>query len=403
MSNSFVQPGGGGRNAQIDGLRAICVLFVIVSHLTWTAPFSSLSETTRTFLESLGQLGVEVFFGISGFIITRTLLEELGRNGRVSLKGFFLRRFFRIIPAYWAYLLVILGLMFLGEIRVEETAFVRSLLFISNLRIISPEEGWFVGHSWTLSEEEQYYVFFPVLFWTLLKGKRGGVCFVAMVLYLIVVYENRIVRIDPSFDTSRTDFIPWFKYILAGVVLALVWERVAATFRSVPALVPLAVILLLATRCFYTGASHLTATKYAQLTEALGIVFVIGWLIQNPGSCGFLRWRAMQWLGCSSYSFYLWQQLYTGEPSLYGSMVLSKLPMAMAMLLGTAALSYYLIEKPFIQLGRRLSARAIQPKASAPPDDRPGLLDEEVEAAKLPDEIVETEPIVSRSPQKVPK
>src|SRR5437773_9697436 len=91
-----------GRIPSLDGLRAISITLVVVAHLAGTRSFP-LSAATGNFW-GLGELGVHVFFVISGFLITRLLLEETARTGRISLGNFYLRRTLRIFPPYYAFL-----------------------------------------------------------------------------------------------------------------------------------------------------------------------------------------------------------------------------------------------------------------------------------------------------------
>src|SRR4051794_35207594 len=100
---SLTKPGG-GRLPCLDGLRAISIGMVVLSHLIGTRNFP-LSEEGR--MEEMGYLGVRVFFIISGYLITTLLLKELERTGTISIKEFYLRRFFRIFPAYYALIAVL--------------------------------------------------------------------------------------------------------------------------------------------------------------------------------------------------------------------------------------------------------------------------------------------------------
>ncbi len=381
------------RNLQLDGLRAVSVLFVIISHSFGLLRTPIYSGVPEDYLKHLGWLGVEIFFGISGFIITRMQLEEKERHGRVSLRAFYVRRFFRIIPAYWAYLITVLILTAAGVVSVYPDCFVRSLLFISNLRPYPQEQLWFVGHSWTLSVEEQYYLFLPFLFWAVLKGKRGPILVALGILYFVSFYESRIIRLHLPVDTADFDFLSWFKYIIAGVFLALVWEQVTAYLKKIPILVPILALVFLTTRYAYIGNDHLTLTKYVQPTEALAVIFLIGWTVSNPGRCRFLEWPVLQWVGRCSFSLYLWQQLFTAPPEYYRGVVFSTFPLNLLCLFAIAAFSYDFIERPFNQMGHRVSARFMPPAGGLQrepgplvPTDLPGELEADHAPEAVPEE-----------------
>jgi peptidoglycan/LPS O-acetylase OafA/YrhL len=93
----------GGRIPSLDGLRAISICLVLLAHLVGTRSFPL--TLTSGYLLALGELGVHVFFVISGFLITRLLLDELAGTGRISLPEFYFRRTMRIFPAYYTFLL----------------------------------------------------------------------------------------------------------------------------------------------------------------------------------------------------------------------------------------------------------------------------------------------------------
>src|ERR1043165_9188319 len=101
------------RIPSLDGLRAVAILMVCLSRLAQTkgSPLHNFS--------SFGNLGVRVFFVISGFLITRLLLEELDRSGSISLKSFYFRRTLRIFPAMWFYMLVVLCFQAAGILRLQ--------------------------------------------------------------------------------------------------------------------------------------------------------------------------------------------------------------------------------------------------------------------------------------------
>jgi peptidoglycan/LPS O-acetylase OafA/YrhL len=84
------------------------------------------------------------------------------------------------------------------------------------------------------------------------------------------------------------------------------------------------------------------------------------WFMQNPSRCAFLRLAAVQWVGACSYSIYLWQQLFTGSESHYHGWNLARSPFAAVAILACAGVSFYLIERPSIRLGKIISNRALR-------------------------------------------
>ena len=141
----------------LDGLRAAAIALVILGHGvgTWGAP-KFLAPLTHA-----GNLGVRVFFVISGFLITTLLLRELDATHAVSLKNFYARRSLRILPAFLIYVAAIQTLLAFGVVDSPPGDTVRALTFTMNYR---DDKSWPLNHLWSLSVEEQFYLLWGVLF-----------------------------------------------------------------------------------------------------------------------------------------------------------------------------------------------------------------------------------------------
>ncbi|HET9720708.1 MAG TPA: acyltransferase, partial [Solirubrobacteraceae bacterium] len=141
-----------GRRPVLDGLRGVAVLLVIAEH---------------TGLLHNGFLGVDVFFVLSGFLITTLLLEEFQRAGRISLRGFYARRARRLVPA----LLVAVAAFLVISAAADQSGFGDDVLaaaagvtYITNiLMALTPTWLPAVGHLWSLGAEEQFYLLWPVV------------------------------------------------------------------------------------------------------------------------------------------------------------------------------------------------------------------------------------------------
>ncbi len=146
---------------KIDGWRFWAVFSVIFSHLASHSPYyTTINSVIR--VDGFGLLGVEVFFFISGFVICASLINELKLFGCFSSKDFYIRRCFRILPPLWIYLLVITIASSFGVIEFDKEGIWISALFLSNLHGFFPVH-WYVGHTWSLSYEEQFYIIFPII------------------------------------------------------------------------------------------------------------------------------------------------------------------------------------------------------------------------------------------------
>ena len=157
----------------LDGLRAVSIMIVIAAH--------AFHDNEK--LADLGHMGVLLFFALSGYLITTRLLEERARSGAISLREFYLRRAFRIIPPALVYLGVVALLAALGVIVYRPGAFAGALLFYINY--IDPGvNGWRVTHFWSLSVEEHFYALWPLalISFGMAKGWR-----IALGLIVIIV------------------------------------------------------------------------------------------------------------------------------------------------------------------------------------------------------------------------
>ncbi|MFL1780506.1 putative acyltransferase family protein [Candidatus Hepatincolaceae symbiont of Richtersius coronifer] len=183
----------------ITGLRAIAILTVLVFHI---------------FPNSLpgGYLGVDMFFVISGYIITCTLLKEYNKNNKISLIAFYKRRIFRIAPAIaiTIFITIILSNVFMGSddsVKVAKSATFATLGFANFYFFKYLDTSYFAQdsalvpllHLWSLGLEEQFYLVFPVLLVILIKFKRLLTFFLIFLAIFSLTYASLIVKNSPTF------------------------------------------------------------------------------------------------------------------------------------------------------------------------------------------------------------
>jgi peptidoglycan/LPS O-acetylase OafA/YrhL len=136
-----------GRLPSLDGLRAVSIAMVLIAHVPDTFSARPFGTSTLLTIFGNGALGVSIFFAISGFLITTLLLNEFRETGDISLRAFYLRRAFRILPAFYTYLAVIGGLSLAGAIVTKRADFLSSAFFVWNY--YWPARNWFLGHTWS--------------------------------------------------------------------------------------------------------------------------------------------------------------------------------------------------------------------------------------------------------------
>jgi peptidoglycan/LPS O-acetylase OafA/YrhL len=334
---------------QLDGIRALGVLCIIAFH-------------ARGHVFPGGYIGVDVFFVLSGFLITVLLLQEHAALGTVSLKRFYVRRALRLLPAL---LVVCASVMTVASFvpRLEErTETMRgSLAALTYTAAPAAAFGWadlgLMLHTWSLSVEEYFYLFWPLLLLALLRRHRP-VLERALILLLIAAIAYRWWAADSAgWSITRIAYGPDSRLgqLLVGCALAVFLAKVTPRLRAwhgAAALALLVAFVLLpfgqVNDFYYHGGS--TAV-------ALGSAVLIAACMAGPSSAlsRLLSTRPMVWIGRRSYGIYLWNPPLVGITAATPVPGRLQLPVKLALTFLVPALSYRWIERPFLRLGRRLS------------------------------------------------
>jgi peptidoglycan/LPS O-acetylase OafA/YrhL len=332
----------------LDGIRAISVLLVIVSHAKTSEgwPLSCAFEGTRYYL---GGLGVTVFFVLSGFLITMILLKEESRTGALDLRAFYSRRALRILPPACAYLLVLVVLDLAWRPVATWSELAASAAFVRNSYETT---GRLTGHYWTLAIEEQFYIFWPAALLLLPRARRLPI--VAAVLALMPFWHYEWMRINSHTHVNlwRTDLRCSGLLTGGGLAMWRVHPVGRATFERLrtrlgPTVFALAVAII--------GLSVLTATLpqrgllgFARTPVVdVAIAAMLAAVTTNPGRMmdRFLNASAVRYVGRLSYSLYLWQQLFLEGPD---GVWFVRLPLSIALAFAAAIASMVLLEKPVL-------------------------------------------------------
>lgn len=319
------------RIPSLDGLRAISIIAVIIGHLHGGATGIILAT-----------IGVHIFFVISGYLITSLLQIEYAKNGRINLTSFYRRRAFRILPAAFTYIFVV-------ALLIPSTR--KSLLNALTYTVAYNVDG--VAHQfthlWSLSIEEQFYLFWPIV---IVLTFRKRACAIWIVMIAAVLARLFIVFAATRFPATHLHYFPLaaMDSVAAGCLLAIYEPFVArhcgwmADVRAISIALPLTVWVLA-----FVCLNGLGSVFWGiiSLMIALWIFLVVqrrDWILNN---------RPIAAVGTLSYSLYLWQQLFTVEHTHY---VLT----AILMTFSFAIASYFVIEKPMLALSAAMS-KATQP------------------------------------------
>lgn len=315
------------RIPQLDGLRGVAVLLVVLAHASW-----GLAPRYRSFgLEGLtkggGLVGVQLFFALSGFLITSILLADRVESGQARLGRFYRRRMRRLLPAL---LLVSVGCLGLAMVfpMMRATApgdVFLALTYTTNLGIVAervPHGPW-LGHTWSLGVEEQFYLVWPVLLIVgfRLRG-RQGVAAVALVGIVATVGVRELLDGADVYRSMRWDALLW------GCWLAAVRPRLGGRAGIVGAAV-------LAGYLFWMPVP-LRPVDYTVTAVAACLV------VAGATSAPWLNARWLVYFGSISYGLYLWH-----------TMLLRVLDIpalvTVALSIVIADLSYRFVERPVLR------------------------------------------------------
>ena len=303
-----------------------------------------------------GAFGVEVFFVLSGFLITYLLLNEEKLTGSISLKLFYARRALRIVPPLAFYLLVLVALCFVGVVSVTPIDFIASSFFFRNFAGTAVE----TGHLWTLAIEEQFYLLFPLfLLITTTSSKRIGITFALCALLPLWSYYVLHAAEPASMNYTRTDVR--VQPLLIGALLALmlaepVSRRLLRGSWAQGAWISSAAVAYLVVAQTTNILNIPVLRLFVPSGCGLSIAVIINtlWHNQTAFYVSVLELPAVAWLGRLSYSLYLWQQLFAGHIRHIKPTWFRVLPLNILLAIGCAVISYYILERPLMSLRRYL-------------------------------------------------
>ncbi len=348
------------RDLVLDFWRGISVLFVILHHAVYfhfpifrnwysvalargifnSDIFLFANALLVMFSERAGPLGVRLFFIISGYIITKLLIEEEAKHGAISIKNFYIRRIFRILPPYFFYLFGVALFGALGWIAFSPQQLLNGFGFLCNMEFV--DCSWSLIHSWTLSIEQQFYLLWPLLF--LIVGKKYRIPFLVFTLGLLAAFSSTGFLLAHTWIdnancfgcialgalyASSTDFRLFMNKF--GWLASILLIGMVGTMNMIDPLRDLAHIL------------YRDITPFLLLT-CIAASYSFTWVHKTK-----LFWFLAQ-IGLISYSLYLWQQLFLAPPEEYLTHSFLEFPILM---FACALLSYLYIEKPFVAWAKR--------------------------------------------------
>lgn len=351
MSESQADRWSLGYRPGLDGLRGVAVLLVLVNH------------TGLPYTGTAGTVGVNVFFVLSGFLITRLLLEERRTFGSVSLKHFYQRRILRIFPVMYLFLAVtaVVGWMF----REPLNQVVFAGTYVSNFVRAGGNSMPLLPHTWSLAMEEQFYLVWPILLvvlltWSLAPGNTAGTArrtiTVVILGGVLLSFGARIALGVSGASLLRLHNGPEVAIgvLLVGCLLALWADRIPDSRFVGPAV-------------FVVGLAAIVATSVGEksvpfylvwLPLAIGAsVLVIAYLAKGDPRAWPRRgmaWAPLVYLGRISYGLYLWHYTVYYVVKKNVTVLPYKPMLQVSLSLVVAVVSYHFFEVAFLKLKDRM-------------------------------------------------
>jgi len=326
-----------GQVPALDGLRGIAILLVLACHFTG---------------EPLGgAYGVDLFFVLSGFLITTLLLEEHSVSGRIGLGGFYMRRARRLLPALGAMLIcflvynAIMGHDALGTVA-DYGLYFGNIYFV----VTHQPDTTGLGHLWSLAEEEQFYLLWPLLLLLVVRAKRP-LYWVTGLAVALVVYRFALILDGASMHRLYRAPDTHSEGLVLGAALAFLrqqgfaageWAGKLGLVLTIPAVV--------------AGAWNIGLPVFE-----IGALLLVAAAVSDTNLANGLSVRPLVWIGALSYSLYLWH-----FPVLWAFHDHNRL-LAFAVTVLLAWLSYRYVEQPF----RRRRAASLEPAVRPSPASAP--------------------------------
>jgi peptidoglycan/LPS O-acetylase OafA/YrhL len=356
------------RLPSLDGWRALCIVLVLGSHSENSANFPTRYTALWRWIFD-GVLGVRIFFIISGFLITWLMLKEFDRTERVSLPRFYARRALRILPVYAAFLCTLGVLQIFTPYHQALRAWIGALTFTSNY---VPGPNWTVGHLWSLGVEEQFYFLWPSLFVLFGCGShlRRSLYVLAVPLLLapvarVLSYLNCAPYGIPLLFVPNS-FLNFFDSLAIGCICAFVLARRTEAVRRLSSTRPrllqfVAVAMILVphilVRLFAFGVF---TVPLGNTFQGIGLAVLILQSVVMPksGLYQVLNLPVISQIGVLSYSIYIWHMIFCTSPDAFGlgNVGWMSFPYWMMCSVAVAAVSYYVLERPLLQLRTRFRA-----------------------------------------------
>ncbi len=326
---------------------------VLVTHL---GAFHSLPDQhfiqDRLWRLCSGETGVNIFFTLSGFLITRILLLEFHSTGKIDLKKFYIRRFLRLTPPLIVFIIINMVLSYIGIFDIWIPGLFFSFIYLYNF-IPTTLYDIHLGHTWSLAVEEQFYVFWPLVLRTLTRHMTFIVMFIIIIISSIVlIYLNDIIipgtrtgiKLNDLFHGNRL-FIPAVGPIMIGSLFGFLEMRKIYHNRN---LILSSIFLFI-----FPIWSPTSILEVSPVFQSVGTGLMLMWMMRNEHAklITILEWDPLAYIGRISYGIYLYHVIFMGMGR--GAGLIPNFPLDLFMSIIFAVVSYEFMERRILRLKDR--------------------------------------------------
>lgn len=305
----------------LDGLRAISILLVLIGHASFL--YQPSLSVLKAWAGHVQGTGVTFFFILSGFLITGLLIHEKTQNNSIDIKKFYFKRFFRIFPPYYFFLFVILGLVYFEVLTFPFRDFLPALTYTWNYL---PTTTWYLGHTWSLSLEEQFYLIWPILFLFLslnnLRKSAIILIFLTPVIrvawYYLFPEERGLMSIMLHTRVDSLMFGCFLAYLSKENKIKSLFRYIEKYFGFVLSIIFLFFVSPILKDIF--RGKYLMTVGYSAECVSICII-IISCLNMSQSNLIYktLNSKLLRHIGILSYGLYLWQQVFLAKELEFGS------------------------------------------------------------------------------------
>jgi peptidoglycan/LPS O-acetylase OafA/YrhL len=337
-----------GYLSYLDGLRGIAILVVMMTHANFQ-------------LGIYGIIGVDVFFVLSGFLITTLLLEEKFYKGSVSLKAFFIRRVFRLFPALYFLLLILLIYSIFQSstfASLVQQDVIWSFFYLKNISWIwSTTNSGLLNHMWSLAVEEQFYILWPLILLSLIFLKKIRILIGGLIISTLYIFISHLYGVSLLFNSIFQEGI------FLGCLIAILRWRYSFQIKELQYLQTPFLLLIILIGIAPFPSIIILKKVLGGVVSVITALLVISFLSSTKLTLAkeILQTKILIFVGKISYALYIWH-----VPVFFWFKYELHLPATTSFILkwivsfGLAILSWYLIEKPSLKIGRSISNKIKQ-------------------------------------------